>query len=142
MSLWKTLLGSSFVQSFATKEVRHLATAAAGALASWLVAHNAAQSDATSMAEGISALIIGAGGYGLSLLNASNSEARVQVAAQTGQVVSGAMAQAIVAQSGVIAQQNADQGQANKTAAAIAHIAALPDAGRDAALARLTAGAA
>jgi len=98
MKILNWLLSSSFVQSFATKEVRHLATAAAGAIASWLVAHNATQSDAASIAEGISALIIGAGGYGLSLLNASNAEARVQVAAQTGQVVSAPKAQAILAQ--------------------------------------------
>jgi hypothetical protein len=97
MSVLKALLSSSFVQSFATKEVRHLATAAAGALASWLVAHQASQSDAANIAEGISALIVGAGGYGLSLLNASSTEARVQVAAQTGKVVSAPQAQAILA---------------------------------------------
>lgn len=97
MSFLKWLLSSSFVQSFATKEVRHLATAAAGALASWLIAHNADQSDATSIAEGVSAVIIGAAGYGLSLLNASNNEARVQVAAQTGLVVSAPQAQAVLA---------------------------------------------
>jgi hypothetical protein len=98
MKILDRLLSSSLVQSFATREVRHLATAASGAIASWLVAHNAAQSDAASIAQGVSALIIGAGGYGLSLLNASDAEARVQVAARTGQVVSAPRAQAILAE--------------------------------------------
>ncbi|HEX4295599.1 MAG TPA: hypothetical protein VHZ29_15800 [Rhizomicrobium sp.] len=98
MKILERLLSSSFVQSFATREVRHLATAASGAIASWLVAHNATQSDAASIAQGVGALIIGAGGYGLSLLNASNAEARVQVAAQTGQVVSAPRAQTILAE--------------------------------------------
>lgn len=98
MSFVKWLLSSSFLQSIATKEVRHLATAAAGALASWLVAHSASQSDAANIAEAASALIAGAAGYGLSLLNASNTEARVQVAAQTGLVVAAPQAQAILAQ--------------------------------------------
>lgn len=97
MKILSWLLSSSFVQSFATREVRHLATAAAGAIASWLVAHNASQSDAASIAQGAGAIIIGASGYGLSLLNASNAEARVQVAAQTGEVVSAPAAQAILA---------------------------------------------
>ena len=98
MSVLKWLLSSSFVQSFATREVRHLATAAAGAIASWLVAHSASQSDAASIAEAISALIIGASGYGMSLLNGANNEARVQAAAQTGQVVSAPVARAILTQ--------------------------------------------
>lgn len=98
MSFVKWLLSSSFVQSFATKEVRHLATAAAGALASWLAAHSASQSDAANIAEAVSALIVGAAGYGMSLLNASNSEARVQVAAKTGLVVPAPQAHAILAQ--------------------------------------------
>jgi hypothetical protein len=97
MKILSWLFSSSFVQSFATKEVRHLATAAAGAIASWLVAHNANQSDAASIAQGVGAVIVGAGGYGLSLLNASNAEARVQVAAETGRVVSAPVAQAILA---------------------------------------------
>jgi len=97
MNFIRMLLRSSFVQSFATKEVRHLATAASGAIASWLVAHSASQSDAANIAEAVAAFIVGAGGYGLSLLNASNNEARVQVAAQTGQVVSAPQARAILA---------------------------------------------
>ncbi|GEM_PF-3611673 len=96
MNILKWLLSSSFVQSFATREVRHMATAAAGAIASWLVAHQASQSDAASIAEAVSALIIGASGYGLSLLNGANNEVRVQAAAQTGQVVSAPVARAIL----------------------------------------------
>jgi acyl-coenzyme A synthetase/AMP-(fatty) acid ligase len=99
MSILKWLLSRSFVQSFATKEVRHLATAAAGAIASWLVAHQASQSDAANIAQALSALIAGAAGYGLSLLNAASNEARVQAAAATGQVVSAPQARAILAQS-------------------------------------------
>jgi hypothetical protein len=96
MNILKWLLSSSFVQSFATREVRHLATAAAGAIASWLAAHNASQSDAASIAQGVSALIVGASGYGLSLLAGANNEARVQAAAQTGLVVSAPQARAIL----------------------------------------------
>lgn len=96
MSILKWLLSSSFVQSFATREVRHLATAAAGAIASWLVAHQASQGDAANIAEAVSALIIGAAGYGMSLLNGVNNEVRVQAAAATGQVVSAPQARAIL----------------------------------------------
>ena len=98
MSILKWLLSSSFMQSFATREVRHLATAAAGAIASWLVAHQASQSDAANIAEAVSALIIGLSGYGLSLLNGVNTEVRVKAAAATGQVVSAPQARAIIAQ--------------------------------------------
>jgi hypothetical protein len=108
MSFLRWLLSSSFVQSCATNEVRHLATAAAGALASWLIAHNASQSDAASIAQAVGALIVGIGGYGLSLLNASNNEARVQVAAQTGQVVTAPQAQAILAKADQAAPSTKD----------------------------------
>jgi hypothetical protein len=141
MDFVKWLLSSSLVQSLATKEVRHLATAAAGALLTWLVTHGAGQGDATNIAEGVAAIITGAGGYALSRFNASGNEARVQVAAQTGQIVTAADAKTIMAQ-GVAAQEEADANQAAKTAAAIAHIAALPDASRSSALARLNGGAA
>lgn len=118
MSFIHWLLRSSFVQAFFTKEVRHLATAAAGALASWLVAHGGQQSDVTNITEGLTALLVGAGGYGLSMMNASGNEARIQVAAQTGLAVPKAQANAIM-QQGVVAQQKADTGQAEKVQAII-----------------------
>jgi uncharacterized protein YcfJ len=105
MSIVKWLLSSSMVQSFATREVRHLATAAAGAIASWLIAHQASQSDAANIAQAAGALIVGTAGYGLSLLNGSNNEARVQVAAQTGQVVPAPQARAMLAQADAAAPQ-------------------------------------
>lgn len=98
MEFVRWLLKSSFVQAFATKEVRHLATAAAGALASWLVAHGGQQSDVTSITEGLVAMIVGGAGYGMSMLNASGNAAVAKVAAQTGLVVPKAQANALVEQ--------------------------------------------
>lgn len=96
MTLIRWLASTSFFQAFASKEFRHLATMAAGAIASWLVAHNATQSDAASVAEGVSALLVGGGGYALSLLNSSDTEKRVAVAAATGQVVTAPEAVAVM----------------------------------------------
>lgn len=119
MQFVKWLLSRGFVQSIATKEVRHLATALAGALASWLLAHSASQSDAANVAEAVSALIVGLGGYGLSLLNQQGQEVRAQVAATTGQVISPSLSKDLVGR-GVNAQQMADEAQADKIQLAIA----------------------
>lgn len=110
MSFIHWLLRSSFVQAFFTKEVRHLATAAAGALASWLVAHGGQQSDVTNITEGLTALLVGAGGYGLSMMNASGNAAVASVAAQTGMVVPPAQAKTLM-QQGVVAQAKVDTAQ-------------------------------
>jgi hypothetical protein len=118
MSFLRWLMSLSFVQNFVTGEVRHLATAAAGALTAWLVTHGAQQSDIASIAEGMTALIVGGAGYGLSLLNAKSQDVRAEVAAQTGTVLTSAVAKGLVAQ-GVHAQQVADQAQAGKVQAAI-----------------------
>lgn len=112
MGFIRWLLKSSFVQSFATKEVRHLATLAAGFVLAYLQAHNATQSDAASIAEGVSALIVGGAGYGLSVLNASGNASVAKVAAQTGLVVPKAQASALEQQGvGAKAQLAVDAGQ-------------------------------
>jgi hypothetical protein len=100
MSIIKWLLSSSFVQSFANREVRHLATAASGFVLSWLVAHQSNQSDAASIAQGVFAIIVGGAGYGLSRLNGSNNETKVQVAAATGAVIDDKTANGLTKQGG------------------------------------------
>lgn len=119
MSFLRSLLTSSLVRLFAMKEVRHLATSAAGFALAWLMAHHASQSDAANIAEGIGSLMVGGAGYGFSLLNGANNETRVQASAQASQVVSLADAKAILAQ-GESAQRAADEAQATKIGDAMA----------------------
>lgn len=140
MSFIKWLLSSSFVQAFATKEVRHLATALAGALTSWLLAHGGQQSDVASITEGLVAVIVGAGGYGMSVLNASGQKAQASVAAQTGVILPAAQAKVLV-QQGVVAQQAVDHAQAAKVQAAIDTADAAAPADKAALLADLMGGA-
>lgn len=139
MSLWKVVLGSSFFQSFATKEVRHLATAAAGAIMTYLGTHGGDQSAAASVAQAVSGLIVGAFGYGLSLLNASDSKAVASVAAATGTVLTAPVAQKMI-QQGVVAQRQADTTEAARVDAAIKAAEKSAPADRAALLAELAGG--
>lgn len=139
MSFIWWLLKSSVVQTFALNEVRHLATLASGAALTWLLTHHAAQGDATNIAEGLSALIIGGAGYAFSEINASNNKAVTEVAAATGQIVKPPEAKALIAQ-GVTAQMNTDQGRADRTEAAIAQADAAAPKDKDALLADLAGG--
>lgn len=118
MGFLKWLLKCSIVQAFETKEVRHLATMAAGFALSWLLAHHASQDDAANISQGLGALIVGGAGYIFSRINSSNNKAVVQVAAATGEVVKPAEAKALIAQ-GVTAQRAVDQAAENETQAAI-----------------------
>lgn len=122
MNFLKSLLASSFVQSFATREVRHLATAAAGALAAWLATKGGDPTSAANVGTAVGALILAGFGYGLSLLNGSNSEARVQAAAITGQVVNAPEARAVLAQATAV--QKADANSPQTKAALLADLAA------------------
>lgn len=120
--VFRWLLGSQLVQSFASREVRHLATAASGFVLSWLVAHQANQSDAASIAQGIFAIIVGLAGYGLSRLNGADTETRVQAAAITGQVVNAPEARAVLAQATAV--QKADANSPQTKASLLADLAA------------------
>lgn len=97
MSFLKWLLSRSFMRAFETSELRHMATLASGFALGWLGQQGFLQGDAAQVAEGIGAIIMGLGGYGLSKLNASGQKAVAQVAAQTGQVLTAAQAKAVLA---------------------------------------------
>lgn len=91
------VLSTRFARAFMTSEIRHLATLAAGFVLGWLGQHGFLQGDAASIAEGVGAIIMGLGGYGMSKINSSNNKAVAQAAAQTGQVLPPAVAKAVVA---------------------------------------------
>jgi hypothetical protein len=134
MSFIKSLLSSSFVQSFATREVRHLATAAAGALGAWLATKGGDPTSATNVGTAVGALILAVFGYGLSWLNGQNAETRVQVAAATGTVISGKTANGLMQQGGDPA------GAADLAKLAVAHADASAPTTKAALLADLAAG--
>ena len=127
----KWLLNSSFFQSFATREVRHIATGAAGAIAAYLATKGGDPASAANIGGAVAALILAVFGYGMSWITGKNNDTRVQVAATTGAAIDVKTAAALTKKAGnpgaavQLAQQavaQADTGTPQTKAALIADL--------------------
>jgi hypothetical protein len=128
MNFLRKLLQMGFVRTLLLKLLRHGLTVGGGALAAWLASKNADPTQTASLIQYLVAAGMTAGGLALSAMDANTVDNRIQASAAVGTPVTAAEAKTLV-QSGVVAQHDVDQAQADKvkTAIAVADAAAPPD---------------
>lgn len=74
------LIPSGVLKAGVLASARHIATAMSGIIVTYILAHHGTQADATTIAEGASAVILGLASYGFSLWDVKNVDGKIQAA--------------------------------------------------------------
>lgn len=127
----KKIVPSSIMRAMVVKTARQVAAWIAAALVTWMAAHHASPDDASTIATGVTALIVGLASWGFSLWDVPTVADKMTTAAVTGSLAAADDP-----------QTRADVAQAVKTQQAISTAAAGAPTTKDAAIARLRAGTA
>jgi hypothetical protein len=119
MTFLRKLLQMGFIRTILLKLLRHGLTTAGGALAAWLASKNADPTQTGELVQYLIAAGMTVGGLALSAMDANSVDNRMQATAAVGTPVTAAQAKVLI-DSGVVAQHDADQMQADKVKGAIA----------------------